>query len=129
MEIKDCKAITLCGSMRFKETFFEERNRLEKENRLLVVLFPSMYSCKELYDTNKEFFEERHKHRISISDAILVINKGGYIGKHTRAEIEFAKSLGKGIFYYEERNVKDKIMPDEKERDGNDAEMGREKES
>ena len=41
-----------------------------------------------------------HQEKIKISDAILVINKDGYIGNVTRNEIEFAKSLNKEIIYY-----------------------------
>ena len=42
-----------------------------------------------------------HKEKIKISDAIYVINIGGYIGSSTKSEIEFAEKLGKEIIYYE----------------------------
>lgn len=42
-----------------------------------------------------------HKEKIKISDAIYVVNVGGYIGTSTKYEIEYAKSLGKEILYLE----------------------------
>lgn len=41
-----------------------------------------------------------HKERIKLSDAIFVVNVGGYVGNATNSEIEFAKALNKEILYY-----------------------------
>ena len=41
------------------------------------------------------------KKRIELSDAILVINKDGYIGNSTKLEIEYAKKLNKEVMYLE----------------------------
>ena len=40
---------------------------------------------------------ELHFEKIRLADEILVLNVGGYVGPSTRAEIEFARSLGKKI--------------------------------
>ena len=37
-----------------------------------------------------------------MADSIYVINVGGYIGKSTRTEIEYAKVHGKEVYYLEE---------------------------
>ena len=42
----------------------------------------------------------KHKEKIKLADAILVVNVNGYIGNSTKSEIEFAKSLNKEILYY-----------------------------
>ena len=42
-----------------------------------------------------------HRIKIDLSDAIYVINVGGYIGKSTREEIKYAKQKGKEIIYLE----------------------------
>ena len=42
-----------------------------------------------------------HKQKIDTSDAILVINKNGYIGDSTKSEIEYAKAQNKEIIYLE----------------------------
>lgn len=39
--------------------------------------------------------------KIKLSDAIYVVSVGAYIGKSTKSEIEFAKSLNKEILYLE----------------------------
>lgn len=39
--------------------------------------------------------------RIEISDAIYVVNVGGYIGSSTKKEIEYAISLNKEIYFLE----------------------------
>lgn len=36
-----------------------------------------------------------------MSDAIYVINVGGYVGSSTKSEIDYAKSLGKEVLYLE----------------------------
>jgi hypothetical protein len=42
-----------------------------------------------------------HKQRIDMSDEIFVINVGGYIGKNTKSEIEYAIKKGKKVNYLE----------------------------
>lgn len=46
--------------------------------------------------------DEMHKTKIAQADAVLVINVGGYIGKSTYSEIEWAKSLGKEVSFLED---------------------------
>ena len=52
-------------------------------------------------DEVKEMLDRNHKNKILLSDAIYVINKGGYIGESTKSEINFAKQHRKEIFYME----------------------------
>jgi hypothetical protein len=49
----------------------------------------------------QEMLDDMHKRKIDMADAIYVINKNGYIVKSTQSEIEYAKSLGKTIYYLE----------------------------
>ena len=44
---------------------------------------------------------EIHLSKIDLSDAIFVVNVGGYIGEAVTAEIEYAKQKGKEIIYLE----------------------------
>jgi hypothetical protein len=46
-------------------------------------------------------FDKMHRAKIGISDAIFVVNVGGYVGNSTKGEIEYAKSLGKEIMWLE----------------------------
>jgi len=98
--------ITLCGSVRFKKEFMQEEERLTKMG--YVVLKPGCWN--HLSDDVKG--EERelktlltilHFKKISMSDRIHVINKGGYIGVQTAIEIALARSTGKDVSYMEEQ--------------------------
>lgn len=42
-----------------------------------------------------------HRTKIDLSDAIFVVNIGGYIGESVKSEIEYAKEKGKEIIYLE----------------------------
>lgn len=42
-----------------------------------------------------------HKRKIDLADEIFVINNGGYIGKSTASEIEYALQTGKKVNYLE----------------------------
>ena len=54
--------------------------------------------CSEL---DIENLSRLHFKKIDISDAIYVVNVGGYIGESTKKEIEYAKKMGKEIMYLE----------------------------
>ena len=95
------KVVTICGSMRFKEKMLQmaEELELKKGYAVLQVVF-----INENRNCSKEEFErlgKLHFKRIEISDAIYVVNVGGYIGESTRKEIEYAKSLQKEILSLE----------------------------
>lgn len=93
------KIITICGSMRFYEKMLEEQLRLSKEGK--VVLMPIMDTDAELTHEEQEIFCEIHFEKIRMSNEIFVINVGGYVGKHTAREIQYASQLGKVITFLE----------------------------
>ena len=43
--------------------------------------------------------KKSHFEKIKLSDSIFVVNVDNYIGESTKKEIEYAKELGKDIFY------------------------------
>jgi hypothetical protein len=45
--------------------------------------------------------DELHKRKIDLSDEILVLNVGGYIGSSTASEIAYAQAHGKRIRWLE----------------------------
>ena len=95
------KIVTLCGSIRFWDKIQEMAERLEIENEYAVIgLIPHVMN-RDFTEKEKELIGELHKIKIDVSDAIFVVNVGGYIGKSTRSEIEYAKSKGKEIMYLE----------------------------
>ena len=85
--------VTLCGSVRFKREFLEEEDRLTREG--FVVLKPGCWNhlsdsemgeMKEL----KDMLIALHLRKIDMSNRIHVINKDGYVGRTTLAEIKYA---------------------------------------
>lgn len=95
--MKRAKIITMCGSLRFQKEIMEEAERLELAgNCVLSVIYPS--KAKELYTEAKlEVLKKLHRQRIDMSDAVYVVNVGGYIGESTRNEMECAHASGKEI--------------------------------
>lgn len=101
------KVITLCGSTRFKDEFLRIQKKLTLEGHIVISVGLFGHSGdKEVWDLdNKKMLDDMHKSKIDMADEIFVINVGGYIGKSTQAEIEYAKSNGKTISYLETPSV------------------------
>ena len=104
------KVITLCGSTKFKEEFYEVQKRLTLEGNIVISVGLFGHSGdSEVWDgmdevtlsKTKEMLDDMHKRKIDMADGIYVINVGGYIGESTRSEIEYAKALGKAVDYLE----------------------------
>jgi len=98
------KVITLCGSTRFKDQFFEVQKRLTLEGNIVISvgLFGHSGDDEVWTEGTKEMLDDMHKRKIDLADAVYVINVGGYIGSSTRSEIEYAKACGKEVLYLEE---------------------------
>ncbi len=96
---KGARVVTLCGSVRFQEDFLREQARLTAEG--YTVLSVDFDVPKTLDKGQIQMLKEIHKRKIDLSDEILVINKGGYIGESTRAEIAYVEKMGKRVRYME----------------------------
>lgn len=96
------KVITLCGSTKFKDEFMEAQKRLSLEGNIVISVGCFGHSGDfEVYAKEgvKEMLDDMHKRKIDMADEIYVINKDGYIGSSTRAEIEYAHETGKAVYY------------------------------
>ena len=100
--------ITLCGSTRFKDEFYEAQKRLTLEGNIVISVGLFGHSGdSEVWDgmdegtisKTKEMLDDMHKRKIDMADGIYVINVGDYIGESTRSEIEYAKAHGKFVRY------------------------------
>lgn len=104
------KVITLCGSAKF-ENMFKSWNRMLTLNGYVVFslsVYPSDMGDKNWYTAEqKVMLDKMHKEKIDLSDAILVLNAGGYIGASTRSEIEHANSRGIAVFYISQPSAGD----------------------
>ena len=101
------EVVTLCGSTRFKDAFLAEQRRLTLEGKIVVSV--GLFGHEELPPDQRErgnavkdMLDELHKRKIDLADRIHVINVGGYIGKSTRGEIDYATTHGVPVTYMEE---------------------------
>ena len=95
------KIVTLCGSMRFYGQMQEISERLELEKGYAVIGVVAHVLDRTLTEGEKALLGELHRAKIDLSDAIFVVNPGGYIGQSTASEIGYARSRGKEIIYLE----------------------------
>ena len=97
------KVITLCGSTRFKDQFFEAQKRLTLEGNIVISvgLFGHSGDDEVWTEGTKEMLDDMHKRKIDMADEIFVINVGGYIGSSTKSEITYAKENGKVVKFLE----------------------------
>lgn len=109
--IENYPVITLCGSTRFKNEFMEVQKKLTLEGNIVISVGLFGHSGdSEVWDgmdegtlsKTKKMLDDMHKRKIDMSDAIYVINVGGYIGDSTRSEIQYAKAQGKEVLYLEQ---------------------------
>lgn len=105
------KIICLCGSTRFVETFNEWRKRLTLEGKIVlsieIVTTQKREEAPQHNDhTVKQMLDELHLRKIDLADEVMILNVGGYIGESTRAELEYAQTIGKPINYLEALNGK-----------------------
>ena len=99
------RVVTLCGSVRFRKDFEEVGADLCFAGYAVLSLSVWGTETKTGYidDTNplKKVLEAVHFKKIDLSEAIVIINKNGYIGRSTKNEIEYARSKGKAIYWLE----------------------------
>ena len=94
--------VCLCGSTRFAEEFHKANRDFTLEGWIvLTVGFFLHQDPVGISEVQKEQLDQLHLDKIDMADYVYVINKGGYIGSSTRAEIEFADKLGKLTFFME----------------------------
>lgn len=100
--MKKRKIVTLCGSVKFWDKIQEVNEKLAIENEYVVIGLTPRVTNRNFTEHEKKLLGELHKTKIDLSDAIFVVNVGGYIGESTKGEIEYAKQKGKEIIYLEE---------------------------
>lgn len=95
------KIVTICGSMKFAKEMINIASKLEKEKGWCVIQCVYDIDQNTLQKQELENIVNAHWKKIDISDAIYVVNKGGYIGSATKNEIAYAQSQGKEVLYLE----------------------------
>jgi len=101
--------ITLCGSTRFKKEY-EHVNRILELNDWVVLNVASYYhrernaSLRRWILRNKKQLDRLHLAKIELSQAIVVIDVGKYVGKSTKSEIKHAKDRDKPVYYWSDHS-------------------------
>ena len=94
--------VTLCGSTKFKKEFIEANFNETMAGNIVLSVGGFDHADQVTISTQKrQMLAQLHKHKIDMSDEILVINVGSYIGDSTRAEIDYAQRSGKRIRFLE----------------------------
>ena len=94
------KVITLCGSMRFFKEMQEIARELETKCGYCV-LTPIGGTNITLNEDEVEKLAKAHYKKIDISDAVYIVNIGGYIGESCSKELCYAQEHNKEIIYHE----------------------------
>ncbi|MBY8869570.1 hypothetical protein [Streptomyces sennicomposti] len=101
------RIIAICGSTRFMTEMNEADLRETEAGRIVVKPGCDLKSPHELWadpveaEALKARLDDLHRAKIRLADEVLVV--GDYIGDSTRAEIAYARSLGKPVrFTYPE---------------------------
>ena len=95
------KVVTVCGSLRFLKEIQQAAELLELEKGWIALTPIPHVLDRELTMQEKQALGEIHKAKIDLSDAIFVVNVGGYVGEAVKQEIDYARKQGKEIFYAE----------------------------
>jgi hypothetical protein len=100
------KIVCLCGSGRFQKEFEEAEYNETLAGKIVLTIgcnTKDVARSQELKH-HKPMLDELHLRKIDISDEVLILNKGGYIGESTRNELRYAENIGKHIRYLEPNN-------------------------
>ena len=93
--------ITLCGSTRFKDEFERLNRKLSLMGHVVYSVACFGHSGDDLTEAQKATLDKVHMAKIDNSDAIVVINVGGYIGHSTLCEVAYANLSNKCILFLE----------------------------
>lgn len=95
------RIVVICGSTRFMAEMNEADLRETGDGRIAVKPGCDLKSLHALWsdpveaEALKARLDELHRAKIRLADEVLVV--GGYIGDSTRAEIAYARSLGRPV--------------------------------
>lgn len=95
------KTVTICGSMRFADDMMKIATRLETERGFCVLQPVYSFDGQPLRDDELARIKAAHYKKIDLSDAVYIVNIGGYIGQSVTEEIAYAKSRGKEMVFHE----------------------------
>jgi len=94
--------VCLCGSTRFMKEFEKWNLKLTLQGKIVLSVGCNTKNAGlGITAEDKAKLDELHKRKIDLADTVLVLNVNNYIGESTKSEIEYAKSIGKPVYYLE----------------------------
>jgi hypothetical protein len=95
--------VCLCGSTRFRDEFYRQTAIWTKTGHIVlsVGFFVHQEQVPGVTRLEKARLDVLHLRKIELADSVFVINVGGYVGESTEREIEYARSIGRKVFYLE----------------------------
>lgn len=100
------KVVCLCGSTKFLDAFKQAEFDETLKGHIVLTIGCDSKSDDELFQGPdavkiKEQLDYLHKRKIDLADEVLILNVGGYIGKSTQSELDWAKRTGKFVRFLE----------------------------
>ncbi len=102
--------VTICGSTRFRDQLNAARRAETLAGHIVLsseVYFKDDPDLERMGDAAslrlKEAMDELHLRKIDLSDEVLILNVGGYIGESTRREWDYALRMRKRVRFLEPR--------------------------
>ncbi|TGZ14703.1 hypothetical protein DV517_61860 [Streptomyces sp. S816] len=95
--------VAICGSTRFMPEMADADRALTWQGHIVVRPGCDMKTPHPLWadpaeaEAGKQRLDDLHRAKIRLANWVLVV--GDYIGDSTRAEIEYARSLGKPVMF------------------------------
>lgn len=94
------KVVTICGSMRFAKQMQDIAIELETK-RGWCALTPTGEKSEKLKEADLKKLAEAHYKKIDLSNAVYIVNIGGYIGKSVAEELQYARERNKEVIFHE----------------------------
>ena len=74
LKVLKCPKACLCGSTRFKETFFDVARELTLQGYIVTMPLVFVHRGDEVKEEDKDYLDEVHKAKIAEADLIYIIN-------------------------------------------------------
>lgn len=113
------KTICLCGTTKYKDAYTETQKALSLKGCIVISvgLFGHSGDAALMDESTKTMLDDMHKRKIDMSDAIVVVDVPTwplfdvepYVGNSTASEIQYAKTIGKQIFYLSKMSSIDEV--------------------
>lgn len=88
--------VCICGSARFVEEIREANRELTFAG--VIVVAPGEVGAL-VTDEQKLVLDALHRSKIDLTDRVLVVNAGGYVGESTSREIAYAQANGNPVSF------------------------------